>query len=517
MNITKDNNKSDYRIANSSFPLQNQQNTNDTNRSDNNDNNDNDMNNNNNFPADPSRFAATQLSPSLENFTNTISIASINVRGINDSIKFETILKDLTGRSLSVIGLQETKIKTNSAEACFHNFVKRNVQAFKYKAYWDFNSQDKAAGVGLLIASYISKYVQRIHRKDGRFIAIDLFLPAKKLKIINIYAHQTGNFATKGKPFTKFVCKHITKAESEGFQCIIMGDFNADPYRYHKILENGRHAPPPFYKLIEFLTNKNYIDQSPKDCSGKEYATYFANNQPTSRIDLIWYSDEMIRHTFLFDQVWQLPSSQLSTDTSACLDHRCIIVYFTKHLLLGHLPTHRVKQKGEWRTVFNLKQCKQKEWDEFRKQVDERLQHKMANSEPPPKSTLSTNKKSLNHKWQIFKDSVLQAAKASLKIKKQGPHIDNDTPDKLIAMRQHLTSLNKIFAFVTALVYPKALHNKSTTTIAQHQRIWLGNSKKLGLINMYKDITMEFPFHIDNDEIPTVISNNTLPKFKAFC
>src|SRR3954454_23107923 len=224
----------------------------------------------------------------------------------------------------------------------------------------------------------------------------------------------------------------------------------------------------------------------------------------------------MIRHTFFFDQVWQLPSSQLSTDTSACLDHRCIIVYFTKHLLLGHLPTHRVKQKGEWRTVFNLKQCKQKEWDEFRKQVDERLQYNMANSAAPSKSTLPANKKSLNYKWQIFKDSVLQAAKASLKIKKRGPYTDNDTPDKLIMMRKHLTSLNKIFAFITALVYPKALHNKFTTTIAQHQRIWLGNSKKLGLINMYKDITMEFPFHIDNDEIPTIISTNTLPSFKVF-
>src|SRR3954453_3685686 len=188
MNSTKNNNKSDYRIANSSFPLQNQHNTNDTNRTNEdiiNDTNINNNNINNNISADPLRFAATQSSPSLEDFTNTISVASINVRGINDPIKFESILEDLTGRSLSVISLQETKIKTNSAEACFRNFTKRNVQTFNYKAYWDYNPQDKAAGVGLLIASYISKYVQRIHRKDSRFIAIDLFLSAKKIKIIN--------------------------------------------------------------------------------------------------------------------------------------------------------------------------------------------------------------------------------------------------------------------------------------------------------------------------------------------
>src|SRR3954471_21496920 len=99
MNITKNNNKSDYRIANSSHPLQKQQNNKDNNNvQDNNNNNDmnTNNNNNNNFPADLSRFAATQSSPGLENFTNTISIASINVRGINDPIKLETILEDLT-------------------------------------------------------------------------------------------------------------------------------------------------------------------------------------------------------------------------------------------------------------------------------------------------------------------------------------------------------------------------------------------------------------------------------------
>src|SRR3954447_25861775 len=141
MNITKNNNKSDYRIANSSSPLQNQQNTNVTNvtnRNNNNNNNNTNINNNNNS-ADPSRFAATQLSPSLEDFTNTILLASINVRGINDPIKFESILDDLIGRSLSVISLQETKIKTNSAEACFHNFTQRNIRTSTYKAYWDYN------------------------------------------------------------------------------------------------------------------------------------------------------------------------------------------------------------------------------------------------------------------------------------------------------------------------------------------------------------------------------------------
>src|SRR2546423_7134607 len=384
-----------------------------------------------------SRFATIQSSPSLEDFTNTVSIASLNVRGISSSTKFDTILEDLMRHSFSAVGLQETKIKESTGISLYKNFSKRSTNANLYKTYWNFDPSDASAGVGLIIASYISKYVQRIHCKNGRFIAIDLFLPAKKLKIINIYAHQAKNFASKGKGLTKFIMDHIKQAEGNNFQCIIMGDFNADPHKYHQLLEKGKPVPA-FYQLVEFLTECNYIDQSPKDHLGKEFATFYASNSshnmPTSCIDLIWYPDDMIRNIFCFDQIWQLPSTQLTTNTTACLDHRCIIVYFTKHLLLGQLPNHRVKQKGEQHTVFNFKACQQKDWEEYRKLVDERLQFNMANSAALTKSTLLVDKKSLNHKWQIFKDSILQAAKASLKTRKFGYKNRDDVPDKLITL-----------------------------------------------------------------------------------
>ena len=120
-----------------------------------------------------------------------------------------------------------------------------------------------------------------------------------------------------------------------------MGDFNADPYKYHQLLAQGR-TPSPFYKLIAFLTNRNFIDQSPRDASGKEYATFIAhNNIPTSRIDLLWFPESMLSSTFCFDQIWTLPSTKLTTNAAAKLDHCCIIGYFNKNLLLGHMPLHR--------------------------------------------------------------------------------------------------------------------------------------------------------------------------------
>src|SRR5205823_702636 len=200
--------KSDYKIANVTISPQQQQQISGSHKNTNNYNGntdsdtktrtDNNNNNNDNNNTSSSRFATIQSSPSLEDSTNTVSTASINVRGINNPVKFENILEDLINKLVSIIGLQETKLSEPAAIAHFKDFTRRFPAAAQYKAYWDFNINDRAAGVGLVIADYISKYVQRVHRHDGRFIAIDLYLPGKKLKIINIYAHQASNYATKG-------------------------------------------------------------------------------------------------------------------------------------------------------------------------------------------------------------------------------------------------------------------------------------------------------------------------------
>src|SRR5436305_3461415 len=132
MNITPNKNtKSNYRIANRQLPLQPLQINNDTllnmntdtdissntdisssSSSNNNFNNGNLANNPNN--SINSRFVTIQSSLSLEDFTNTVSIVSLNVRSISSSTKFNTIFEDLMRRSFSAIGLQETKIKEST-------------------------------------------------------------------------------------------------------------------------------------------------------------------------------------------------------------------------------------------------------------------------------------------------------------------------------------------------------------------------------------------------------------------
>src|SRR5213082_3328204 len=70
-----------------------------------------------------SRFSPNQNSPRLNDTSNTISFASLNVRGINDICKFDDILDDLIIEKFSVIGLQETRLKESNANFMFKKFI----------------------------------------------------------------------------------------------------------------------------------------------------------------------------------------------------------------------------------------------------------------------------------------------------------------------------------------------------------------------------------------------------------
>ena len=318
------NNNSQYKLANNGSSLQ-RPTTNSNSAINNNDTNvpiisqlnsivsvpdNSNINNNSNIN---DRFSSLDSSPYLSDHSNTISIASLNVRGINNNTKFDAIFEDLLDRSFSIIGLQETKISEVRASSHFKDLATRNRTASTFKNYWDFHDSDRAAGVGIIIAPFISKFVQKVHRHLGRFIAVDLYLPSKKLKFINIYVPPMDSYVNKGKDLITFIIDHIRTSEAQGFQCIIIGDFNVDPFKYHQLLEQGSSIPR-YYQLIAFLTDNNYIDQSPKDISGKDFATFVSSttNLRTSRIDLLWYPDSMIRNTFCFDQVWTLPSTKFS-------------------------------------------------------------------------------------------------------------------------------------------------------------------------------------------------------------
>jgi hypothetical protein len=115
-----------------------------------------------------SRFAFLCSSPPMNNHSNTISISTLNVRGISVRSKFDALCDDILINKLSIVALQETRLTELSATTMFKDFNANKTCDYIYRSYWSFDPNDRCGGVGFIISSYISKYVQKIHRFHSR-------------------------------------------------------------------------------------------------------------------------------------------------------------------------------------------------------------------------------------------------------------------------------------------------------------------------------------------------------------
>src|SRR5207302_5675777 len=107
--------------------------SNNNNNNNSNDNeNDNNKNNSSPFINFQRHFASSPSSPTLQDPSQTISFSSLNVRGINNPSKFDAVLQHCFNDSLSIIGLQETKLPEQYARSLFKNFSAALQHSYPY-------------------------------------------------------------------------------------------------------------------------------------------------------------------------------------------------------------------------------------------------------------------------------------------------------------------------------------------------------------------------------------------------
>ncbi|HVI21775.1 MAG TPA: reverse transcriptase family protein, partial [Bacillus sp. (in: firmicutes)] len=303
----------------------------------------------------------------------------------------------------------------------------------------------------------------------------------------------------------------LTDAEQAGFSVIILGDFNLSPSCFLEQQALGLRNPAHF-KLIDFLFERNYIDQHPLDEQYKEYATFYSHGSPTSRIDLTWHPDEFIRDDFCFAQVWKLPCSY----DLYLLDHNCTITYFTKGLFAAELPKHRRTQKQEWRWFFNVKVATKEEWDNFNGKATQYLD-KFENSQNrfSHRSSLNYDHKALNYQWQGLKTALIKAAHDALPKKKLSPYIyqDKSTSNELKHLQLQNSLLNQIYYTVYQFLYET---DTSYTKAKQLQYLWT-DKKPACRRSCLIEINSQYAGtvgHFDPLEVPYLLAGNTRTQLK---
>lgn len=143
------------------------------------------------------------------------------------------------------------------------------------------------------------------------------------------------------------------------------------------------------------------------------------------------------------------------------------------------MPQHRRTQKGEWRWSFDVKSATKEEWFNFTMDATQHLDAFNEKDRFLYRSPLTFDQKLLNHNWQGFKDSLIQAAHGSLPKKKISPYIyrDKSVSDDLKHLQTQTFLLNRVYYTVFQFLYD--LHN-SKSKARKLQSLWTscGNSSR---------------------------------------
>ena len=79
----------------------------------------------------PSPFASSFSSPSLENDSNMLSLATLNIKGYKDATKFSSILSDIQHKNLTLVGLTETHLPAATTSILFWEYWSSQKILFK--------------------------------------------------------------------------------------------------------------------------------------------------------------------------------------------------------------------------------------------------------------------------------------------------------------------------------------------------------------------------------------------------
>ena len=158
---------------------------------------------------------------------STWKIATINVKGINNTSKFDDLMEWIMNNNIDITIVTETKI--NQVNALFK--IKKYQKS--YSNFWDLDEDvPKGSGVGVILRKdTVRKHIYAQHLHLGRFINIRLKFKSKKdISISTIYGNaDSSNKVTKEK-ITKLIRQHIYT--SPGKLNIVSGDFNEDPQHH---------------------------------------------------------------------------------------------------------------------------------------------------------------------------------------------------------------------------------------------------------------------------------------------
>ncbi|CAB4389288.1 unnamed protein product [Rhizophagus irregularis] len=220
---------------------------------------------------------------------NIKKLAVYNVQGLGKKDKYSLLVDALKENKLDILGLCETKLKSEAAKFRF-------IGLDNYISYSACNENSSKEGVTLLIKKSLAYHVTNIERIEGVAIKVDLVFKnkVKNFRCILIY-----------RPMEKLenvvkvqeIQDKLTKwndCDYDKWDLVVMGDLN-EHYKVEEFLDKGLDSVKgKKCKIINWLLKNNFIDSEYIINSFNVDSNFtWKSGNNCSRIDYIWIRDSM--------------------------------------------------------------------------------------------------------------------------------------------------------------------------------------------------------------------------------
>jgi len=345
----------------------------------------------------------------------TWSIATINVKEINNPEKFDDVIHWIESKDLDITILTETKLDPTKA---FHKFNKKNK---KYVACWTFDcDQPKGSGVGIITKkSTVGKHHFLNRSPNGRILQAHFKFKGKiDLIIIGIYGPANHADKTSKKEIIQHINSNIHNKEKTHY--IVAGDLNEDP-------EQHPHTP-----IIDQLTTKGLHTTYTDD--HKQTPTWTNSSGTHRRLDHIYLSAGL----FFNGTSTCIESTERFFQT----DHLAVVTDFNaNHILIEQsLAKRKIRRKKnlteEVLDNFNITQT---HWELYKKTLEEEFKDPFTND----------SRCSIDFAYDKIADQLGKAARKTLRWKESGTSQNKFTKTETLTHKLRKLVVKYNYQFLT--------------------------------------------------------------------
>src|ERR1700722_19892878 len=405
--------------------------------------------------------------------SSSFSIGAHNVNSFCQTHKQLSFKQAVLTKQLDFVAILDTRINAAAVVSCSSLLP-------DYQSFWaPLSSDHRCGGIGLYIKSPYNKFVQKLSTWRDLLLAVDLFMPGRRLRLIIVYCPpcSTSNNQTR-----KDLLAELTKWTSDSDrEYYITGDFNTNADKFRDLINSCSHTPIQ-YALLKHFHCSNMVELFPEYQSYR-IPTYTRRAQNTrqvlakSRIDSIWISQSM-HVDVVYTETWD-------TGTFYTSDHSMVIAWLAKSHLFSSLSLAIIKQHRAKKFTFQLSSMTPESWSSFGESTDVCLSKELLHH-PPSSHGDSSPRHDLNRLWDILSISILKSAKKCIPRSWSSSHSNRRIPDDLAKLYSHLSAINRIL-----LYFSKSRLALGTTPGYFKWQIHRSGALKLGA--HYDGLTLSLP------------------------